>query len=209
MIINPNQVASSNALDLLAARQVETLYGSADEFLFRYANQDVVALALGSWRFGKVPVRVHSSCFSAHYLASLECDCREQLAVTMREITRIGKGVVIFLDQDGRGNGHAGLMRSAEYARTVKCTVGDAYEALGYARDARTYHAVPLVLRHLEVDEIILFTNNPEKLAVLREAGFGIESRTILADVTESDHLGLYYENKRAEGHMIPQSRTS
>ena len=209
MIINPNQVASSKALDLLAARQIETQYGPADEFLFRYANQDVVALALGSWRFGKVPVRVHSSCFSAHYLASLECDCREQLAVTMREITRLGQGIVIFLDQDGRGTGHAGLMRSAEYARQVKCTVGDAYEALGYARDARTYHAVPLVLRHLNVDEIVLFTNNPEKLAVLREAGFDIETHVILADSAESGHLGLYYENKRAEGHMIPQAGTS
>ena len=193
------------ALDLLAERRLQTLHGPADEFLFRYANQDIIVLALGEWRQRKVPVRVHSACFSAHYLASRECDCREQLTVTLREMAKLGRGIVIFLDQDGRGNGHAGLMRSAEYAREAKCTVGEAYEALGYPRDARTYHAVPLILRHLDVEEVILFTNNPEKLAVLRKAGFSLEMQAVLADPAERSHLDGYYESKRAEGHMIPQ----
>lgn len=198
-----------NALDLLARRRLQTLHGPADEFLFRYANQDIVVLALGEWRQQKVPVRVHSACFSAHYLASIECDCREQLAVTMREMTQLGSGILIFLDQDGRGNGHAGLMRSAEYARQVKCTVGEAYEALGYPRDARTYHAVPLILRHLGVGDVILFTNNPAKLATLRDAGFTLEIRVVVADPTERVHLDSYYDSKRAEGHMIPRTMPS
>lgn len=200
---------AANALDLLANRQISTLHGPADEFLFRYANQDIIVLALGEWRHRKVPVRVHSACFGAHYLASIECDCREQLAVTMREMLRLGGGIVIFLDQDGRGNGHAGLMRSAEYARQVNCNVGDAYEALGYPRDARTYHAVPLVLRHLGIEEVILFTNNPEKLATLRDAGFELETRVVVADPSERRHLDNYYDNKRAEGHMIPRTAPS
>lgn len=112
---------------------------------------------------------------------------------------------MIFLDQDGRGNGHAGLMRSAEYARQMNCTVGEAYEALGYPRDARTYHAVPLVLRHLGIEEVILFTNNPEKLAMLQDAGFQLETRAVIADPSEHGRLNNYYDNKRAEGHMIPQ----
>ncbi|HUC56973.1 MAG TPA: hypothetical protein VMA95_06205 [Streptosporangiaceae bacterium] len=194
-----------NALDLLAKRQLRTIYGVAEEFLFRYANEDVITLAFGEWRCRKVPVRVHSTCFSAHYLASVECDCREQLAVTVREMNALGRGIVIFLDQDGRGNGHAGLMRSADYASMASCTVGEAYEALGYPRDARTYHAVPLVLKFLGVTELTLFTNNPEKSVPLRDAGFILDIRSVVADPQDRRRLNGYYDGKRAEGHTIPR----
>lgn len=193
------------ALDLIAERRIETHHGPADEFLFRHANAEIVALGIGAWRGDPTLLRIHSSCFSAHYLGCNECDCREQLEIAFDMIGAHGGGLVIFLDQDGRGNGHAAWMRSSAWVRGHGGTVGDAYEALGYPRDARDYKAIPLVIRALGLSRIILLTNNPDKVLALSASGIDVEKRAIVADGDAWLRLAPYYHSKRSEGHSIPE----
>jgi len=189
------------ALDLLESRPIRTLYGDCHEYLYRYQNEDVIALTFGEVTESAIPVRIHSACFAAHYMGSIECDCREQLDVTLRSMESHKSGVVIFLDQDGRGNGHAALMRSAILAIREGVTVGEAYERLGYPADARNYRAAALVLADLGVTHALLRTNNPEKISALAQAGIVVDDVEIVAP--DAPWLHQYYSRKAEEGHRF------
>lgn len=195
------------AADLLFERPVETRFGVWTELLFRFANSDIIVLARGNWRGAEALLaRVHSTCFSAHYLESTECECREQLEMAFQRIAAEGAGLIVFLDQDGRGNGHVAAMRAAVYADRAGCTQSEAYRAVGYPAEARSFAGATAVLLQLGLRSIRLMTNNPDKVAALTEAGISAVAAPLVVPSTSNPRLENFYRNKAREGHILGEA---
>lgn len=193
---------SRSAADLLVKRPLNTQWGLWVESLYRVGNDDVIAVTLGSWTVTDVvPLRIHSTCFAAHYLGSTECDCREQLVETFEYIESTGTGVIVILDQDGRANGHAALMRAAQLAKRTDSTQSDAYAALGYPIDSRTYWQAAAVIDALGIRRIEFISNNPHKIDAVRSAGIEVTERSARVSFAD-DRGGEFYKHKTLEGYL-------
>ncbi len=191
------------ALDLLEERHLNTRWGVWTERAFLFGKQDIIALTLGNWAGEEeVPIRIHSTCFSAHYLESTECDCREQLEAAYELIAAHGKGALIFLEQDGRDNGHVALMRAAQYAKRFRSTQSAAYSALGYPADNREYRGAALVASRIGIRRALLLTNNPTKIAALEERGIVVAHQSHLASAS-GETARRFYRDKALEGYLI------
>ena len=123
----------------------------------------------------RLPVRVHSACFTSENLGSLRCDCREQLDFALDYISREG-GVVIYLHQEGRGIGLAQKIRAYALQENGHDTL-EANRLLGHPPDSRTYEAAATILSDLGVRSVELITNNPDKIESLIRLGVNISGR--------------------------------
>jgi 3,4-dihydroxy 2-butanone 4-phosphate synthase/GTP cyclohydrolase II len=155
---------------------------------------------------GDVPtlVRVHSSCLTGDILGSLRCDCGDQLALALQMIEAEGRGVVLYIAQEGRGIGIVNKLRAYELQDTGLDTV-EANQALGFKPDQRDYGLGSQVLLDLGVRKMRLVTNNPAKRAGLQGYGLEIVERVpVLAPPTEFSER--YMETKRVKmGHHLPE----
>lgn len=151
--------------------------------------------------------RVHSSCITGHVFMSVECDCREQLEISMKYMSEQGAGVVIWLDHEGRGNGMMAHIASQKLKRQG-LPQSEAYEALGYPRDARHYETASQILRDLGVKSIVVMTNNPQKVEALRRAGLPVvqKSKRVYIEPT-NDLLAKQYQDKiTVDRHLIGEA---
>ena len=192
-------------LTRLAEGPLHTLFGTFRELLYDDGRQESIALVMGEVEQGQeVFCRVHSQCLGAHVFNSVECDCREQMALAQSLITQHGRGIIIWLNQEGRGHGHLALMRSrALQAQGWSQT--EAYLRLGYAADARDYTSAAAILRDLGVRSIRLLTNSPQKVAGLQAAGIPLTGTYPLAvDPGANERLRQLYADKIHQGHHIP-----
>jgi GTP cyclohydrolase II len=123
----------------------------------------------------RLPVRVHSACFTSENLGSLRCDCRDQLDFALDYISREG-GIVIYLHQEGRGIGLAQKIRAYALQESGYDTV-EANCLLGHPPDSRTYESAATILRDLGVRSVELITNNPDKIESLIRLGVTISGR--------------------------------
>jgi GTP cyclohydrolase II len=155
----------------LAEGPLHTLFGTFQEVLYDDGQQESIALVMGQVEQGQeILCRVHSQCLAAHVFNSVECDCREQMGLAQSLIAHEGRGLIIWLDHEGRGHGHLALLRSrALQAQGWSQT--EAYRRLGYASDARDYTSAAAILRDLGVCSITLLTNNPQKVGACRRRG--------------------------------------
>ena len=148
-----------------------------------------------------VPVRIHSACLTGDVLGSLRCDCGEQLRTAVRRIAEFGGGVLLYLDQEGRGIGLANKLRA--YAlQDVGLDTLDADRHLGFRADERSYGPAAAILNDLGIGRIRLLTNNPQKITALRDLGIDVSGRLPL--LTESNvHNERYLRAKRERaGHL-------
>jgi GTP cyclohydrolase II len=181
-----------------------TKFGTFLEILYYDGQTDSIALVMGNVEQGQdVLCRIHSHCLSAHVFNSIECDCREQMEMAQRLIEHKGSGVIIWLDQEGRGNGHLALVRSrALQARGLSQT--KAYVTLGYEADARTYTRAAEILQDLAVQSVMLMSNSPQKADSLRAAGINISgTQPLLLDPGANESLRRRYEDKIGQGHRL------
>lgn len=150
---------------------LKTKYGEFQEALFYDGQKESIALYMGDLtKAENVLCRVHSSCIFGHYFNSIECDCQEQLDKSQQMIQQAGQGIVILMDQEGKGNGHFALLNSVKYKRQgIK--QADAYEAAGFKRDARDFSSAGKILKALEVASVRMLTNNPDKVKTLSDHG--------------------------------------
>ena len=188
----------------IATGSLKTRFGTFKEHLFYDGITEAIALTYGDVNGCEdVLCRVHSHCISAHIFNSIECDCREQMEMAQIRIQDAGAGVVIWLDQEGRGNGHMALLQSADL-RANGLSQTEAYIRLGYKEDARDFVRAGEILTHLGVRSIRLLTNNPKKRSNLEEIGV-IVSRTqqIQIDPTDNEILYETYMDKLSRGHNI------
>jgi 3,4-dihydroxy 2-butanone 4-phosphate synthase/GTP cyclohydrolase II len=150
-----------------------------------------------------VLVRVHSSCLTGDLIGSLRCDCGSQLAIALEAIEREGRGVVLYIAQEGRGIGILNKLRAYELQDQGMDTV-EANEALGFKPDLRDYGLGSQVLLDLGVKKMRLMTNNPSKRAGLQGYGLEIVERVPIV-APASEHSERYLETKREKlGHRLP-----
>jgi 3,4-dihydroxy 2-butanone 4-phosphate synthase/GTP cyclohydrolase II len=185
--------------------QMPTRHGNFELIAFRQTNtgQNHLALKKGDWdKDEPVLVRVHSSCFTGDILHSLRCDCGEQLVKSMEMVEQEGKGVVIYMNQEGRGIGLLNKLKAYKLQEEGKDTV-EANLALGFKMDQRDYGVGAQILRHLGVSKIRLMTNNPRKRAGL--LGYGLEIvENVPIEVAPNPHNEFYLQTKRDKlGHNI------
>ncbi len=150
-------------------------------------------------------VRIHSACLTGDLFGSLKCDCGDQLRGAVRRMAQTGGGVLLYLDQEGRGNGIANKIRAYKLQHAGYDTF-DADEILGFDIDQRRFDFAAAMLRQLGVSRVRLMTNNPEKVAALREAGLDVvSSHRVVGRSTE--HNVSYLETKRDRaGHIIAKN---
>lgn len=182
-----------------------TRHGDFELIAFRQVNtgQQHLVLKKGTWEEGEpVLVRVHSSCFTGDILHSLRCDCGEQLQRAMEMVEEEGKGVVVYMNQEGRGIGLLNKLKAYKLQEEGKDTV-EANLALGFKNDQRDYGVGAQILRHLGISNIRLMTNNPRKRAGL--LGYGLQIvENVPIEIKPNPHNEFYLQTKRDKlGHEI------
>jgi GTP cyclohydrolase II len=167
------------------------------------AQRDQVAVIVGSPDMGGiVPVRVHSSCLTGDLFGSLKCDCGDQLRRGLRTLKELGGGILLYLDQEGRGTGIAAKMRAYGYQHEGLDTI-DADAQLGFGPDERRYASAAAMLRGLGVQRIQLLTNNPTKVQHLRNAGLEVVGCVaVTGEITAENEQYLRTKAERA-GHQL------
>ncbi|MEO7731882.1 MAG: GTP cyclohydrolase II [Kofleriaceae bacterium] len=164
-------------------------------------HEEHVAMVLGDVRGGSVLTRVHSSCFTGEVLGSLRCDCRAQLDAALERIGREGRGVVVYLVQEGRGIGLGNKVHAYQLQDHGADTV-DANLQLGFDVDLRSYDLAAGILGELGVASVRLMTNNPQKLSGLAQAGVVIDAHESHW-VGSTEHSESYLAAKKSKlGHL-------
>jgi 3,4-dihydroxy 2-butanone 4-phosphate synthase/GTP cyclohydrolase II len=182
-----------------------TEWGSFELVAFKQINTGDTHLALikGSWESNEpVMVRVHSSCVTGDIFGSCRCDCGEQLHAAMEMVENEGKGVILYMFQEGRGIGLINKLKAYKLQEQGRDTV-EANLELGFAMDERDYGVGAQILRDLGVQKIRLISNNPKKRAGLM--GYGLEIvDSIAIEIPANPHNKKYLETKRDKmGHAI------
>lgn len=172
-------------------------------FLQKATGQEHVALIKGEWTEDEsVLVRMHSSCLTGDIFASKRCECGEQLHKALEMIEAEGKGVVVYLNQEGRGIGLMAKVAAYKLQEEGYDTV-DANLHLGYQADERDYGVGAQILRSLGVSKMRLLTNNPVKRIGLESYGLEV-TENIPLEVTPNKHNKFYMETKKTKmGHVL------
>lgn len=182
-----------------------TKYGDFELVAFEQVNTGEVHMALkkGDWdKDEPVLVRVHSSCMTGDILGSLRCDCGDQLHHAMQMVENAGKGLVLYMNQEGRGIGLLNKLKAYKLQEEGRDTV-EANLELGFGMDDRDYGVGAQILRHMGISKMKLISNNPRKRAGL--LGYGLEIvDTLPIEIASNPHNEKYLKTKRDKlGHEI------
>lgn len=182
-----------------------TKYGNFNLVAFKekLSGGEHLALIKGEWTKDEpILTRVHSSCFTGDILASFRCDCGEQLHKAMQMVEAEGKGVILYMNQEGRGIGLINKLKAYKLQEEGMDTV-EANLHLGFGMDERDYGVGAQILRNLGVTKLKLMSNNPRKRAGLK--GYGLEVVDIVPiEVVPNKHNENYLKTKRDKlGHEI------
>ncbi|WMS89164.1 GTP cyclohydrolase II [Pleionea litopenaei] len=167
------------------------------------SQKEHVALTMGDLSGDEpVLVRVHSECLTGDALFSMRCDCGPQLEAALQKISEAGRGVLLYLRQEGRGIGLVNKIRAYALQDQGMDTV-EANESLGFAADARDFTLAGRTLQALQVSKIKLMTNNPRKVAALEEAGIDVVERVPMK-YGKNPHNEKYLSTKHGKlGHLF------
>jgi 3,4-dihydroxy 2-butanone 4-phosphate synthase/GTP cyclohydrolase II len=185
--------------------EMPTKYGDFALVAYNQANtgQEHLALIKGSWNADEpVLVRVHSSCMTGDIFGSCRCDCGEQLQAAMEKINDEGKGVIVYMNQEGRGIGLLNKLKAYKLQEQGMDTV-EANLSLGFGMDERDYGVGAQILRDLGVQKMRLLSNNPRKRTGL--VGYGLEIvENVPLQITPNPHNKGYLETKKTKlGHSL------
>ena len=185
--------------------QLPTDYGDFKMKAFKQTTNGKIHLAIykGEWKADEdVLVRVHSSCITGDIFGSCRCDCGPQLQTALKQIETEGKGVLVYMNQEGRGIGLVGKLKAYELQEKGRDTV-EANTELGFNADDRDYGVGAQILRAMNVSKIRLLSNNPKKRVGLN--GYGIEiTESVALEVDSNVHNEFYLKTKRDKmGHAL------
>lgn len=192
----------SEISELVSAR-LPTKYGEFRIIAFpgEEENREHLAIVMGDITEGKVLVRVHSECLTGDTFYSKRCDCGLQLESAMEKIAEEGKGMIVYLRQEGRGIGLVNKLHAYNLQDEGMDTV-EANEKLGFEGELREYEAAARILKSMNISEVILMTNNPAKVEDLRSSGFEVErvSHKTIPNKENEDYLKTKSEKM---GHKL------
>jgi 3,4-dihydroxy 2-butanone 4-phosphate synthase/GTP cyclohydrolase II len=203
------RLKTDSLIEEIVRVDMPTKYGHFKLIAFSEKNtsNEHLALIKGEWK-KEEPVmgRVHSSCFTGDILGSLRCDCGDQLHAAMQMVEREGKGVILYMNQEGRGIGLVNKLKAYKLQENGMDTV-EANLHLGFPMDKRDYGIGAQILRYLGVTKLRLMSNNPKKRAGL--LGYGIEvTETVPIEAAPNPHNEKYLQTKRDKlGHDILKKR--
>jgi 3,4-dihydroxy 2-butanone 4-phosphate synthase/GTP cyclohydrolase II len=192
-------------VDRVVSVSMPTAYGefSLIAFTHRESGQEHLALVKGEWKPEEpVMVRVHSSCMTGDIFGSCRCDCGPQLHSALQMIETEGKGVLLYMNQEGRGIGLINKLKAYKLQEQGRDTV-EANLELGFRMDERDYGVGAQILRNLGLTKLRLLTNNPTKRAGLTGYGLEIVER-IPIEIESNPHNRSYLATKRDKmGHTL------
>ena len=204
---------SEKLVSRAAEASLPTRYGNFKIIVYsvQHEDQEPIALVFGDLAPGETNpaplVRMHSSCFTGDLVASLRCDCGDQLHMALDMISREGRGALVYLPQEGRGIGLAQKIRAYALQDNGLDTV-EANHALGFKSDMRDYGIGLQILKDLGLNEVRLLTNNPKKTEAFNLRGFDLKVVDQVPIVSvPNEHNLKYLETKREKmGHRLPKS---
>jgi 3,4-dihydroxy 2-butanone 4-phosphate synthase / GTP cyclohydrolase II len=201
------RLQTDSLIEKVVEVDMPTKYGHFRLLVFRERNNpqglEHLALVKGTWEKDEpILVRVHSSCFTGDILGSLRCDCGEQLHCAMEMVQQAGKGIVLYMNQEGRGIGLVNKLKAYKLQEEGLDTV-EANLHLGFPMDQRDYGLGAQILRYLGISKIRLISNNPRKRAGLK--GYGLEIvDSVPIRIQPNPYNEKYLETKRDKmGHII------
>ncbi|MEO6940211.1 MAG: bifunctional 3,4-dihydroxy-2-butanone-4-phosphate synthase/GTP cyclohydrolase II [Candidatus Kapaibacterium sp.] len=199
------RVTREHLMEKIVEVDLPTDYGHFRLHLYqnKVDHKEHIALTKGDVANGEpVLVRVHSECFTGDTLGSRRCDCQDQLQASMMMVEKEGRGVVVYMRQEGRGIGLTNKLKAYKLQEEGKDTV-EANEALGFKADLRDYGLGAQILVDLGVQKMRLMTNNPKKIVGLASFGLEIVERVPI-EAPVNDRNQSYLETKRIKlGHML------
>jgi GTP cyclohydrolase II len=164
--------------------------------------ETAVALVMGEIHSDPPLVRIHSQCLTGDVFGSLRCDCRQQLEMALSMIASAGAGILIYEQQEGRGIGLMAKLQAYELQDAGLDTV-EANERLGFKADHREFTLPAEILKALDVHQVRLLSNNPDKVAALENAGVKVVER-VPCEVSPTIHAEEYLKTKKAKlGHLF------
>lgn len=189
------------------ARAKLPIESAEDSTIISFREQDDgavhLALIIGKQKNDKLPlVRVHSSCVTGDLLGSLRCDCGDQLKLSLTAIKKDGYGVLLYLNQEGRGIGITNKLRAYKLQEQGMDTY-TANHALGFADDERDFTVAGSILKSLGISKINLLSNNPHKVAEIRKRGIIVSKRVpLIAKPSKHNHAYITAKAQKA-GHIM------
>ena len=195
----------ADELQMVAQANLPTRYGRFRIYGFQGSGpqEEAIALVRGNVNGKNVPlVRVHSQCLTGDVLASLRCDCRAQLELSLKKIGQAPSGILLYLPQEGRGIGLMNKLRAYELQDNGMDTV-EANETLGFAADARDYDFSAQILKKLGAIRIRLLSNNPEKVRQLENSGIRVIERVPCQPRVSKISQAYLKTKKRKMGHLL------
>ncbi len=200
-----NTTASLSLYEYVSSAKLPTRWGlfHIHGFVETASQQEHVALSFGEWHADEViPIRIHSECLTGDALFSTRCDCGAQLEKGFQNIVAHGKGVLLYLRQEGRGIGLLNKIRAYKLQDNGMDTV-EANEHLGFDADMRDYGICKLMLDKLGVSKVNLMTNNPKKGAALEALGIDVVARTPIDHGITDDNRNYIRTKTEKLGHVF------
>jgi 3,4-dihydroxy 2-butanone 4-phosphate synthase/GTP cyclohydrolase II len=199
------RMQKESLIEKMETIQLPTEHGTFALTVYKQTNTGRyhVALHKGEWTKDEpVLVRVHSSCITGDIFGSCRCDCGKQLSQAMQSVEKAGKGVVVYMNQEGRGIGFLNKLKAYKLQEQGYDTV-QANEKLGFKPDERDYGVGAQILHNLGVSKLRLLTNNPKKRAGL--IGYGLEIvENVSLEVESNKHNEFYLKTKKHKmGHEL------
>jgi GTP cyclohydrolase II len=165
-------------------------------------KETAVALVMGDIHSTPPLVRIHSQCLTGDVFGSLRCDCQAQLEMALSLIAEASAGILLYEQQEGRGIGLMAKLQAYELQDQGLDTI-EANERLGFKSDLREYALPGEVLKALDVTEVRLLSNNPEKVAALENAGVKVVER-VPCEPDGTEHSEQYLKTKKEKmGHLL------